>query len=41
LSKAGWTPRSDDWMERMRARLVQISYVIDLAGAGRKHGMVD
>ena len=39
-SQAGWTPRSDDWMERMRARQVQISYVIDLATAATKHGLI-
>ena len=39
-SQEGWTPRSDDWMERMRARQVQISYVIDLATAATKHGLI-
>jgi hypothetical protein len=36
-STAGWTSRSDDWMEQMRARQVQISFVIDLAAAASKH----
>ena len=39
-SKAGWTPRNDEWMERMRARQVQISYVIDLAGAASRSGLI-
>ncbi|HKX83698.1 MAG TPA: hypothetical protein VJL58_05740 [Pyrinomonadaceae bacterium] len=39
-STAGWSPRSDDWMERMRARQVQISYVIDLMGAASKHRLI-
>jgi hypothetical protein len=39
-SKAGWTSRSDDWMEQMRARQVQISYVIALAGAAQKNDIV-
>ena len=39
-SKAGWLPRSDEWMERMRARQVQITYEIDLAVAATKHGMI-
>lgn len=39
-SQAGWTSRSDDWMEQMRARQVQISYVIDLSVAARKYGII-
>ena len=39
-SQAGWLPRSDDWMERMRARQVQISFVIDLATAATKRGLI-
>jgi hypothetical protein len=40
VSKAGWTSRSNDWMEQMRARRVQIDYVIDLSTAAKKHGIV-
>jgi hypothetical protein len=40
-SAAGWNARSLDWMEQMRAQLVQKQYVIDLAGAGRKHKTFD
>jgi hypothetical protein len=40
-SKAGWSPRSDDWNERMRARQVQLSYVIALAAAAQTHGIID
>jgi hypothetical protein len=40
-SAAGWSPRSDDWLERERARLVQVSYVIDLAGAAQRHRIVN
>jgi hypothetical protein len=39
-SKAGWSSRSNDWAERMRARQVQISYVIDLAAAARRYAMI-
>jgi hypothetical protein len=39
-SKVGWTARSDAWQEQMRARRVQISYVIDLAVAARKYGII-
>ncbi len=39
-STAGWTSRSHDWMEQMRARQVQISYVIDLMGAAVRSGMI-
>lgn len=39
-STAGWLPRSDDWRERMRARQVQLSYVIDLTGAAVRHGLL-
>jgi hypothetical protein len=39
-STAGWTSRSDDWMEQMRARQVQISYVIEMAVAARKYGIL-
>jgi hypothetical protein len=39
-SSAGWTSRSDDWMEQMRARQVQISYVMELATAAMKHGII-
>ena len=39
-SKAGWTSRNDDWMEKMRARQVQISYVIDLQAAALKSGLI-
>jgi hypothetical protein len=39
-SQEGWTPRSDDWAERMRARKVQVGYVIDLAAAARRHGVI-
>lgn len=39
-STAGWTSRSSDWNERMRARRVQINYVMDLAHAARRHGVV-
>jgi hypothetical protein len=39
-SKAGWLPRYDDEAERLRARLVQITYVIELAAAARKHGLI-
>lgn len=40
VSSAGWTSRSDDWMEQMRARKVQVNYVIDLAAAARKHQLL-
>jgi hypothetical protein len=40
VSKAGWTSRSDDWMEQMRARRVQIDYVIEMSTAAKKHGIV-
>src|SRR5215208_2942959 len=39
-SKAGWSARSDDWQERMRARQVQLSYVIELATAARRNGIL-
>lgn len=39
-SSEGWTARSDDWMERARARQVQISYVLELASAAIKSGIV-
>ncbi|HEY2867644.1 MAG TPA: hypothetical protein VGJ02_11180 [Pyrinomonadaceae bacterium] len=39
-STAGWTSRSDDWMEQMRARQVQIGYVIDLATAATRYGII-
>jgi hypothetical protein len=39
-SKADWSSRSDDWAEHKRARQVQISYVIALATAARKYGMI-
>ncbi len=39
-STDGWTSRSDNWNERMRARRVQIDYVIDLSAAARKQGIV-
>jgi hypothetical protein len=39
-STVGWTPQSDDWMERSRARQVQISYVIELASAAMKSGII-
>jgi hypothetical protein len=39
-STSGWNARSDDWAERMRARKVQVDYVIDLAVAARKHGVI-
>lgn len=39
-STTGWNPQTDDWRERMRARQVQISYVIDLATAAMKHGVI-
>jgi len=39
-SAAGWTTRFDDWMEQMRARQVQISYVIELAVAAQKYGIL-
>jgi len=39
-SAAGWTPRSDDWLERERARQVQLSYVIALATAAMKHKII-
>jgi hypothetical protein len=38
-SSAGWSARSDDWQEVMRARQVQLSYVIDLASAARRYGV--
>jgi hypothetical protein len=37
---AGWSPVSDDWSEQMRARLVQTSYVIDLAAAGLRYEII-
>jgi hypothetical protein len=40
VSTAGWTSRSNDWMEQMRARRVQIDYVIELSTAAKKHGIV-
>ena len=40
VSAASWTSRSDDWMEQMRARQVQISYVIELAVAARNHQII-
>ena len=40
VSSAGWTSRSHDWMEQMRARKVQVNYVIDLAAASRRHGLL-
>jgi len=40
-STAGWTPKSDNWMDRAQARQVQISYVIALATAAIKHHVVD
>jgi hypothetical protein len=39
-SSSGWNSKSNDPAERMRARRVQIGYVIDLAAAARKHGIV-
>lgn len=39
-STSGWLSRSDDWMEKARARNVQISYVIDLAGTAVKHRLL-
>lgn len=39
-STAGWTSRSDNWNERMRARRVQLNYVIEMAVAARKLGLV-
>lgn len=39
-SSVGWLPRSDHWMEKARARNVQISYVIDMAGAATKYGLI-
>ena len=39
-STSGWNPRSEDWAERMRARKVQVDYIIDLAVAARKHGVI-
>lgn len=39
-STSGWLPRSDDWMEKARARQVQISYVIDLATTAVKQKLV-
>lgn len=40
VSSAGWTPRSDHWMDRMEARKVQTGYVIDLAAAARRYGLL-
>lgn len=40
-STAGWTPKSENWMDRAQARQVQISYVIDLAGAALKHHVLE
>ena len=40
VSSAGWSARSDDWMEQMRARQVQLGYVIDLAAAAVRHGIL-
>jgi hypothetical protein len=43
LSKAstdGWTARSNDPAEKMRARRVQVGYVVDMAAAARKHGVI-
>jgi hypothetical protein len=37
---AGWSARSEQWEERMRAQRVQINYVIDLAVSARKKGIV-
>lgn len=37
---AGWSAVSDDWSEQMRARLVQTSYVIDLASAGLRYEII-
>jgi hypothetical protein len=42
-STAGWTPWSTgneyrDWLQRERAKVVQSSYVIELAGAATKYG---
>jgi len=31
---------SDDWQERMRARQVQLSYVIELATAAGRNGIL-
>jgi len=39
-SSAGWQPRSDNWMEKARARQVQISYVIDLMGAAVRSRLI-
>lgn len=39
-STAGWTPKSDNWLERAQARQVQISYVIALAAAARRSGII-
>jgi hypothetical protein len=40
-SSDGWTARSDDPAEKMRARRVQVGYVVDLAAAARKHKIID
>ena len=40
VSSAGWSARSDDWMEQMRARQVQIGYVIDLAAAAVRNDIL-
>jgi hypothetical protein len=39
-SQVGWTSRNEDWMEKMRARQVQITYVMDLYGAAVKSGLI-
>ena len=38
-SADGWTSRNDSWSEKMRARRVQINYVIELAVTARKYGV--
>jgi len=45
-SSVGWTPRTNtgsdygDWMEKERARQVQMGYVIGMASAARKYGFI-
>lgn len=41
VSQAGWTPQSDNWLEREQARNVQVSYVIAFAGAAQKHRIIE
>jgi hypothetical protein len=38
-SSVGRSARSDEWREVMRARQVQLSYVIELATAARRYGV--